>query len=421
MHCQTKAPLQLSWKVIGEIQKKKIQKRKTKIFLTQHKNCGTKIMVTNSRLCSTVPGLQPPISWGWKWVTVRPSAEVEHVNPCARCLVNLTYVTAGRLRRHERSERGSASGRGAIEGALGLSLSVVATRLWICPGHILCRRTERTELNQSEPNWTELSWAVPPPLSLPHGILQFLWDFEIAFSTFRSPVQEATFQPPPQLAQRPTAIANPPAQNLSFSAISPLWGCGKDSDPLPVPRCSGCSVIVGLRFFWGQPHGLRASERKSAEEKIDQEKWLLWVFVIFIARVIENFQIPACIFRRSLAISAPPLRHHSLSGWNGIYVMIKENIASPPSHHHSSPPRLMAYSSIWFCSLPLRKLPDRRYFHYAFIICRNCVNLWAHKFPSLWWKILHSASEQRWQIDGNLVGNRRAAEGLYDYWIGQHS
>lgn len=77
---------------------------------------------------------------------------MEHVNPCARCLVNLTYVTAGRLRRHERSERGSASGRGAIEGALGLSLSVVATRLWICPGHILCRRTERTELNQSEPN-----------------------------------------------------------------------------------------------------------------------------------------------------------------------------------------------------------------------------------------------------------------------------
>jgi len=34
MHCQTKAPLQLSWKVIGEIQKKKIQKRKTKIFLS---------------------------------------------------------------------------------------------------------------------------------------------------------------------------------------------------------------------------------------------------------------------------------------------------------------------------------------------------------------------------------------------------
>lgn len=42
--------------------------------------------------------------------------------------------------------------------------------------------------NQTEGNWTKDKWTEQPLLSLPHGILQFLWDFEIAFSTFRSPM-----------------------------------------------------------------------------------------------------------------------------------------------------------------------------------------------------------------------------------------
>lgn len=151
-----------------------------------------------------------------------PRTALEHVNPGARCLVNLTYeYVSGRVGLADRTVPEGA----ALAGALQLSLSAVATRLWICPGRILCRPAHQSEPNQSEP---------PLSLALPHGILQFLWDFEIAFSTFRSPVQEA-------------AHHQFPAQDLSFSAISPLWGCGKDCAQLSSALSRYCWPPILLR------------------------------------------------------------------------------------------------------------------------------------------------------------------------------
>jgi len=124
---------------------------------------------------------------------------------------------------------------GASAGASGLSLSAVATRLWICPGHMAhplsphgAGKQNRTEQSRTEPIRAELNWT---------AVVVAAWNFAISlgfrncFFYFSQPCAGGNFSSPPRRlvlgVRRP--IANSPAQDLGFSAISPLWGCGKDS------------------------------------------------------------------------------------------------------------------------------------------------------------------------------------------------
>lgn len=102
----------------------------------------------------------------------------------------------------------------------------------------------------------------------PHGILQFLWDFEIAFSTFAA---LANVAPTFHLSSPSLPSPAPWLAAFNFSAVSPIvdavvypaFDCFTyPSMPHPSPP-----RIVGLRFL------LRpATNEEGSKKKIDQEK-----------------------------------------------------------------------------------------------------------------------------------------------------
>lgn len=202
-------------------------------------------------------------------------------------------------RRHERSGRTFR----LQQVRRGLLLSAVAKRPWICPlspGRVLQTKPKGTELKITELNSRCCRCRME--------FCNFFGISKLLFLLSAAPCRGQLSSP------HLPAHRQFPLQGINFSAILPLWGCGKDFAPPHAVLALLASVSFesnrwSVFVWWGGGRVLKGEgkHQRSSGEKIDQEKWLLWVFVIFIARVIENFQILACIFIPSAPLPAPDL------------------------------------------------------------------------------------------------------------------